>query len=130
MTKTDDWFGEETATFGDRLAAAREGIGLTPADLAKRLGVKTSTLIDWENDVKEPRANRLSMLSGLLGISLTWLLTGKGDGVGAPDDELNDLDHDTLAILTEMRALRVQLAQNADTLAQLEKRLRKSLKVA
>lgn len=129
MTQTDDWYSEEAATFGDRLAAAREGVGLTAGELAKRLGVKTSTVTDWENDLKEPRANRLSMLSGMLGISLSWLLTGKGEGVDAPDDAQN-LDQDTLAILTEMRALRVQMAQNAEGLAQLEKRLRKSLKTA
>jgi len=126
MDDVSDWYSEETATFGDRLAAARDGAGLTQSDLAKRLGVKKATLDDWENDLKEPRANRLSMLSGLLGVSLSWLLTGEGDGVDAPEEEVL-ADPDALAILTEIRALRVQIKQNAETLAQLEKRLRKSL---
>lgn len=126
MSEDNGWYSEEAATFGDRLAAAREDAGLRQNELAKRLGVKTSTLVDWENDLKEPRANRLSMLSGMLGISLTWLLTGKGDGVDVPQEEVV-VDQDTLAILTEIRALRAQITANADTLAQLEKRLRKSL---
>jgi len=126
MSEDNGWYSEEAATFGDRLAAAREDAGLRQNELAKRLGVKTSTLVDWENDLKEPRANRLSMLSGLLGISLTWLLTGKGEGVEMPQEEIV-VDQDTLTILTEIRALRTQITQNADTLAQLEKRLRKSL---
>ena len=127
MSDINDWYSEDAATFGDRLAAAREGAGLKQSDLAKKLGVKTSTLSDWENDRKEPRANRLSMLSGMLGISLSWLLTGEGEGVAAPTEGAEDLDKDTLAILTEIRALRTQIKQNAETLAQLEKRLRKSL---
>lgn len=130
MDSSSDWYGEDTATFGDRLAAAREGAGLKQAELAKKLGVKTKTLADWENDIKEPRANRLSMLSGMLGISLSWLLTGEGEGVAAPMEGETQVDQDTLAILTEIRALRTQISQNADTLAQLEKRLRKSLETA
>ncbi len=130
MSEAMDWYGDNAATFGDRLAAAREDAGMTQAVLAKRLGVKTGTLADWENDLKEPRANRLSMLSGLLGISLSWLLTGKGEGVDAPTFEEPELDGDTLAILTELRALRTQIAKNADLLAQLEKRLRSSLRDA
>jgi len=126
MSEDNGWYSEEAATFGDRLAAAREDAGLRQNELAKRLGVKTSTLVDWENDLKEPRANRLSMLSGMLGISLTWLLTGKGEGVEVPQEDIV-VDQDTLTILTEIRALRTQITQNADTLAQLEKRLRKSL---
>ena len=126
MSEDNGWYSEEAATFGDRLAAAREDAGLRQNELAKRLGVKTATLVDWENDLKEPRANRLSMLSGMLGISLTWLLTGKGDGVDVPQEDIV-VDQDTLTILTEIRALRAQITQNADTLAQLEKRLRKSL---
>ena len=35
----------------------------------------------------EPRANRLSMLAGLLGVSVMWLLHGEGDGVEHSDKE-------------------------------------------
>lgn len=128
MNDMTEWYGEDAATFGDRLAAAREAAGMKPEQLAKRLGVKTSTLTDWENDLKEPRANRLSMLSGLLGISLSWLLTGKGEGPDAPEETVEALDADTMTILTEIRALRAQMAQNIETLGQLEKRLRANLK--
>ena len=41
---TDDWYAEDAATFGDRLAAARETAGLSQAELAERLGVKTNTI--------------------------------------------------------------------------------------
>ena len=85
MTDEIDWYGPEAATFGDRVAAAREQTGMTQAMLAKRLGVRLSTLRGWEDDLSEPRANRLSMLAGLLNVSMMWLITGEGEGVDAPE---------------------------------------------
>ena len=69
-----DWYGPDMATFGDRLAAAREHAAMSQSDMAKRLGVKVSTLRKWEQDLSEPRANRLSMMAGLLNVSIMWLL--------------------------------------------------------
>ena len=118
---SEDWWSEHSATFGDRLAAAREAAGMTQKELAKRLGVKASSLRAWEEDLNEPRANRLSMLSGLLNVSLPWLLTGEGAGVEvAPAVEGPELSE----ILREMRALQAQARQTAEALGKLEKRLR------
>jgi len=64
-----DWFGPESATFGDRVAGAREAAGMTQAQLARRLGIKKTTLSGWEQDLSEPRANRLSMMAGLVNVS-------------------------------------------------------------
>lgn len=123
----DDWFSGEATTFGDRLAGAREAAGLTQRTLASRLGVKPSVIEGWENDTKEPRANRLQMLSGILGVSLTWLLNGDGDGPDAPDDQ-TVLSGDLIELLAEMRLLQSQIAQSAKKLGQLEKRLRTAIK--
>lgn len=117
------WFSEDAATFGDRLAGAREAAGLSQADLSEQLGVKEATIDAWENDIKEPRANRVQMLSGLLGVSLRWLLTGVGDGPDAPQD-VDAMDADVEKILADMRKVRVDMAKNAVKLGQLEKRLR------
>jgi len=123
----DDWYGEDAATFGDRLAAARETVGLTQAGLAERLGVKEATMQAWEDDLKEPRANRLQMLSGMLNISITWLLTGQGEGPdGAVESE--ELPADVSDLLTEMRKLRTEMLQSTEKLARLEKQLRKALR--
>lgn len=121
------WFAAESATFGDRLAAAREAADMTQGTLAKRLGVKLTTVRGWEDDVSEPRANKLSMLSGLLNVSLPWLLTGEGDGV-QPPGEGADLPQDIAAILGEIRELRAEFHARADRLGILEKRLRAKLK--
>ncbi|MFB1026184.1 MAG: helix-turn-helix transcriptional regulator, partial [Octadecabacter sp.] len=55
-TTTQNWYSEETATFGDRLAAARDVAQLTQKELAQRVGIKVSTLRNWEDDLSEPRA--------------------------------------------------------------------------
>jgi transcriptional regulator with XRE-family HTH domain len=123
MTETDlDWYGAEAATFGDRLAGAREAAGLSQKDLAKSLGVKLTTLQSWENDTGEPRANRLQMLAGMLGVSMGWLMTGQGDGLDAPQDAA-DMPDDIAAMLQEMRRLRAQVVQTLDKMGQVEKRL-------
>ena len=127
MTDDAGWFSEDAATFGDRLAAAREEAGLTQEALASKLGVKTATLAAWENDLKEPRANRLQMLAGMLSVSLSWLMTGMGDGPDGPEQG-QPLTADLVDLLAEMRGLRAQIAMSADKLGQLEKRLRATLK--
>ena len=70
MAENEDWYASDVATFGDRVAAARENADMTQAALAKRLGIKQSTLRGWEDDLSEPRANRLSTLAGVLGVSM------------------------------------------------------------
>lgn len=125
----DHWYGEDVATFGDRLQAAREYAGLSLPEFAKRLGVKKSTAMAWEEDLAEPRANKLSMMAGLLNVSIIWLLSGEGEDVKSPyDEEEGALDAGVSALLTEIRDLRTQLTQAGDRLGKLEKRLRKQLK--
>ena len=124
MTESDvNWYSDDAATFGDRLAAAREAQTLTTKEFAHRLGVSTRTLEKWENDLSEPRANRLQMISGILNVSLPWLLTGEGDGLDAEVSEPTNVDD----LMTEMRTLRVQLGQAADRIGVLEKRLKSAI---
>ena len=122
-----DWYGPETATFGDRLSAAIEKSGMTQKLVAKRLGIKLVTLKSWEHDISEPRANRLSMLAGLLGVSVMWLLHGEGDGVEHSDKE-TQVPPEINDILFEIRAVQTGLLSSADKLAKLEKQLRSRLK--
>ncbi|MFD1194018.1 multiprotein-bridging factor 1 family protein [Seohaeicola saemankumensis] len=123
----DDWYGPDTATFGDRVAAAREAAGMSQKQMARRLGVKIGTVRGWEDDLSEPRANKLSMMAGLLNVSIVWLLTGEGDGVAAPVDE-SPIAPDINALLVEIRDLKTQIGAAADRLGRLEKSLRAKLK--
>ncbi len=123
---TENWYSPESATFGDRLAAARDKTGMSQAELAKRLGVKKSTMSAWEQDLSEPRANRLSMMAGLLNVSITWLLMGEGEGIDAPNEDVS-ISHDMKGLLTDIRDVRTQISQASDRLGRLEKRLRSML---
>lgn len=123
-----DWFGPDAATFGDRVAGAREVTGMTQVELARRLGIKLATLQGWEDDVSEPRANKLQMLSGLLNVSLSWLLSGQGDGPDAPPQEEPELTPELHDLLMSMRTLKTDMIKSADKLAHLEKQIRKHLR--
>ncbi|MEO1291404.1 MAG: helix-turn-helix domain-containing protein [Pseudomonadota bacterium] len=83
----EEYFSDEQATLGDRIAAARQQAGLTQLELANRLGVGAKVISAWENDRREPRANRLQMMAGMLNVSVVWLLTGVGDDVAPPSAE-------------------------------------------
>ena len=124
---TEGWYSEARATFGDRLAAAREAAGLSQKSLAKRLGVKAKTVTAWENDLAEPRANRLQMLAGLLNVSLMWLLNGEGEGLDGPAGEAAGPGPEMRSLLLELRQIRTEMDAAADRLARVEKRLRTAL---
>lgn len=118
----DSWFDPAASTFGDRVTGAREAAGMSQKDLAKRLGVKLSSLQGWEDDLSEPRANKLQMLAGILNVSLTWLLEGIGDGIDGPVDA-EPLGDDIKDILAELRALKARANKTANRLGALEKKL-------
>lgn len=102
-----DYYSDEVSTLGERISVARERAGLSQAELAEALAIKSDMLDNWENDAAEPRANRMTLLGGILGVSAGWLLYGIGEGVPAPSDEtapeqLSD-DHLAERLLTELR---------------------------
>jgi len=70
--------GNGEVTMGGRIQKAREARGLTVSQLARRSGVLSKTLHNWETDRSEPRANKLQLLAGVLSIPPLWLLNGEG----------------------------------------------------
>ncbi len=130
MTETEikeaaDWYSDQIATFGDRLAGAREALVLSQADLAARVGVNLATILDWENDLNDPRSNTLQTLSGVLGVSIPWLLTGAGDGLDAP---VTAAAGDAETVLDDMREVRGKITALTTELGVLEGRLRATLR--
>lgn len=123
MSDEKDWYGPDAATFGDRLAGAREAAGMTQTVMARRLGVKKSTIVAWENDLSEPRANRLSMMAGMVNVSIKWLLTGEGEGMDVPQ-EVSEENLNLAEAVAELRAIRGEMRASAERAARLEKRLR------
>lgn len=118
----DSYYGDDAATFGDRVAAAREALGVTQGDLANRLGVKPQTVAAWEADRSEPRANKLQMLAGVLGVPMVWLMSGEGAGV---TPEKRDARAGAVeAAIAELREARLAQVALAERLGRLERRLR------
>ena len=122
-----NWYSGETTTFGDRLAGAREASGMTQRQLAKNLGVKLSTLKNWEHDVSEPRANKLSMLAGVLNVSVMWLLNGEGEGIKHPEDK-EKVAYDISSIFFELREIKATLKLSLERLSALEQCFRDKLR--
>ena len=130
MSDSDDinWYSNDAATFGDRVAAAREAAHMSQKDVARRLGVALKTVEGWENDISEPRSNKLQTLSGILNVSMSWLLTGEGDGI-ATDMDVTAFP-DVPELLSEMRVLRTDMLRCAERLGLLEKRLKTAVGAA
>lgn len=106
-------------TLGERICKARDASGLSTAQLARRLGIKTSTLHSWESDRSEPRSNKLVLLAGILNVSPTWLLVGRGTPPISDEPATADLDSMKVALDRLQRQ-----AQNlADDIAALQDRL-------
>lgn len=114
-------YSDDFATFGDRIASARDALGLTQHQLSRRIGVQEETLAAWETDRSEPRANKVQMLAGVLNVSLVWLMSGEGEGAPAPiEGEVVDAE----ILLSELRGIRAEQARLAERSMRLEKRLR------
>lgn len=63
-------------TTGSRIELAREQLGFSVPQLARRIGVQSKTLGNWESDRSEPRVDKLVKVAGVLEVPLIWLLTG------------------------------------------------------
>ena len=96
---------------------------MTQKDLAGRIGVRLKTLQQWEEDQKEPRANRLQMLAGMLNVSLMWLLTGEGAGLSAPLGE-EGRNAEAEGLMSELREMRATMGALAEQMGRVEARLR------
>lgn len=85
LPDTSDSVSSETGfdTLGGRITRAREAAGMTAGDLALRIGVRKSTIRDWESDRSEPRASRMATLAGVLNVALVWLMHGHGEAPAA-----------------------------------------------
>lgn len=108
-------YGDDEATLGDRLTHAREAAGLSLQALAAELSVRIETVQQWEADQDEPRAAYLDRLSGLLNVSLRWLLTGRG---AAPQSAKAEE-----GAVTELRELHRLLGEARQRLERLEEML-------
>ncbi|CNL29150.1 TPA: LexA family protein [Yersinia enterocolitica] len=67
-------------SFPRRVALARNSLGLTQAELAKKVGVVHRQIAAYEGGEARPRDKVLNNLAAVLGTSSDWLKCGVGDG--------------------------------------------------
>ena len=99
-----------------RIINARQAVGYTQQQLALRMGVKKSTIVNWESSRTSPRANKLIELAGILNVPVLWLIAGSDSPpqVEAPDlsetimleqklDKADLLVNELSALVSDMR---------------------------
>lgn len=109
-----------TAALSRRITEAREAAGLSRKQLARNAGVTEETVEKWESGERAPRANRLTTLGGVLGVSAAWLLSGEG---AAPGDEATVIGAGRAEVKAELQALQADLERIAASMARLSERL-------
>lgn len=61
------------------ISGFRKSIGITQAQLAKKLKVGQSAVSMWEKGINTPRADKLLKLAAIFGCTVDDLLSKKGD---------------------------------------------------
>lgn len=57
-----------------RIKQLREAAGMKQYELASKVGVKSSSVFKWENDVGFPSAENLLVLADIFGVSTDYIL--------------------------------------------------------
>lgn len=70
-------------SFGEKLKEARNRKNLKQSELAKQLGVKNTTISNWENNISKPDLDMLSYICGVLEVKVSYFLDAK-----LPEDEI------------------------------------------
>jgi transcriptional regulator with XRE-family HTH domain len=65
---------EDDVSVGHHIRYARRQLGLSQQDLATRVGVTRSTIIQWESGATEPSSKKLGLVAHVVGLRLEELL--------------------------------------------------------
>ena len=67
---------ERGNTIGSRIEKLRKKIGLTQADLAKKVDVKRETVVQWESNTRDLKTAATVKLADVLGVTCDFVLRG------------------------------------------------------
>ena len=120
-------------SFGTNLRRAMQARGISTAELARRLGIKSQSVSQWRSDQTRPTGARFDELCRVLGISAAELI-GQAPGLGEPGTPLDDpararilADEDRvfaiLASRVEAMLRELGLAADSPTVAVLTRRI-------
>jgi transcriptional regulator with XRE-family HTH domain len=116
----DNSINDTDTQIGLRIAEARVALGDSVDATAQRLGVTAETFEEWESGGLPVRANHLNRLAGLLGISLSWLIIGRGAEPLTDSTELSRLRTDLATARTRLDDVLNELTVIDQRLAQLD----------
>ena len=60
--------------FGARIKIMRKSLGLTQAQLAKKIGMTSKAIANYEQGIREPSLKNLIALSTILNVTTDWLI--------------------------------------------------------
>lgn len=66
-----------------RIRETRRSLGFTQEELAQRIGVSRSAIAQWETDRTGQVRSNLARVAAVLGVSVSYLLTGENQGADA-----------------------------------------------
>lgn len=75
---------EEPEIISRRIRETREARGITASEFARLVGVTPTAVWNWEKNSIRPRRPALEQIAKVLGVSISFLLTGK--------EEMRELD--------------------------------------
>ena len=70
------------AAVGPRIREGRHKLGLSQTDLADKLGITFQQIQKYENNKNRVTLGRLSHIADILGVSITYMLTGSEEKRG------------------------------------------------
>ena len=101
---------------GARIRSARKGVGLTAEAVARHLGVTSKSVRAWERGKREPRANQVMMMAGVLNVTAPWLLEGRSD-------EFMEADTNEAVLRGKVEAAKQKIAELNELILDIENRL-------
>ncbi len=69
---------------GERIKAARKAVKMTQAELAKKVGLATGTIQQYELGKRQPRYEQIANIADTLGVKAYTLIWGDGEHETAP----------------------------------------------
>lgn len=116
----DSSIDDDDAQIGRRITEARVALGDSVEVVAERIGVTATTVEGWESGEAPLRANHLNKVAGVLGISLSWLIMGRGPEPLSDTTELGRLRSDLAAARSRLDDVVNELVVLDQRLAQLD----------
>lgn len=106
---------------GERIANARAVKGFSQEQLAQRIGVKKSTIANWEEERSKPRGTRLNQVAGVLDVPLGWILAGAEN----PPEIGNNVADDSISIGMKLQQAETLVSQLSALLGEIRVQIHK-----